>query len=306
LKRPELLKTDEDIADAIRMVKAENYAVIKQRYGDVLGVVGDLCRSMIVPAPGRRFIIGDFSAIEARVLAFLAGDADKLERFKQFDLGLGRDLYCLTAEQVLGIANVPVKSLERQLGKVFELALGFGMGDEKLLETIRKYRIPGTEGITLADATRWVQAWRAANPLVVKYWAGLNAAAKGAVRRPGTTFECRSVSFEMKDGVLLMHMPSGRDLSYPAPVLKGPIGKSELTFDDMESGRRRGRRMYGGAWAENVTQAVTRDLLVEGMKRLRGAGYELVMHTHDEAVAEMVQGQGSAEEFKHAGHGEGV
>src|SRR5262245_3234214 len=133
LHRPELLKTDEAIAEAIEMVRAEDYTALKDRYGDVPGVIGDLCRSMIVPAPGRRFIVGDFSAIEARVLAFLAGDADKLEAFRQFDLGPGRDIYCVTAEQVLGLSGLHSKSPERQLGKIFELGLGYSMGADRLL-----------------------------------------------------------------------------------------------------------------------------------------------------------------------------
>ena len=91
LKRPVLLKDDEAIAEAIKMVLADDYAGIKQRHGDVLGVIGDLCRSMLIPAPGHRFIVGDFSAIEARVLTWLAGDADKLKRFQEFDCGRGRE-----------------------------------------------------------------------------------------------------------------------------------------------------------------------------------------------------------------------
>jgi DNA polymerase len=246
---------------------AEDYAALKKNYGDVLGVIGDLCRSMIIPAPGYRFLIGDFSMIEARLLADLAGDTGKVERFRQFDLGLGRDLYCITAEQVLGLAEVQDKSPERQLGKVFELGLGFGMGAEKLLATVRRANIPNTEWITLEDTTRWVQTWRARNPPIVTYWAHLNAAAMAAVRNPGKFFPCRTVSFQMRDRVLLLRLPSGRELSYPAPVLQpGRFGKSELVFTDMEAGRRRGRHMYGGAWAENVTQAVARDLLVEAMK----------------------------------------
>jgi DNA polymerase len=284
LKRPEFLKTDEAIAEAIELVKTGDYAALKERYRDVLGVIGDLTRSMIIPAPGYRFIIGDFSAIEARVLAWLAGGTDKLEAFRQFDLGLGRDLYCVTAEQVLGLSLVQDKSPERQLGKVFELALGFGMGGEKLLATIRKANIKGTEGITLPDTTRWVQTWRAQNTPIVTYWAHLDAAASAAVRNPGTSFPCRSVSFQMRDGVLSLRLPSGRELSYPAPVLQpGRFGKSELTFTNMEAGRRRGKHIYGGAWAENVTQALARDLQVDGMKRLHAAGYKLVMHTHDES-----------------------
>jgi DNA polymerase len=173
LKRPELLKTDEAIAEAIAMVLAGDYTAIKARYGDVLRAIGDLSRSMIIPAPGYRFLIGDFSGIEARDLAFLAGDADKLERFRQFDLGHGRDPYCIAAEEILGLAEVTAESPERALGKVFELGLGFGMGDKRLLATIRKANIPGTGQTTLEDATRWVQTWRARNPRIVEYWAQL-------------------------------------------------------------------------------------------------------------------------------------
>jgi DNA polymerase len=299
LKRPELLRTDEAIAEAIAMVLVRDYAAIKERYGDVLGVIGDLCRSMLIPAPEHRFIIGDFSAVEARVLAFLAGDADKLEAFRQFDLGLGRDLYCVTAEQVLGLADVEDKSPERQLGKIFELGLGYSMGGDKLLATIRKANIPNTEQVTVAETTHWVQKWRQRNPTIVGYWAALEAAAMTAVRNPGTVIPCRTVSFAMRENVLILRLLSGRELNYPAPSIKpGRFGQQQITFLDMEAGRRRGKHIYGGKWAENVASAAARDLLVEAMKRLRAAGYALVLHTHDEIVAEMPIGQGSVEEFK--------
>jgi DNA polymerase len=299
LKKPELLQTDEAIAEAIELVKAEDYPTLKERYNDVLGVIGDLTRSMIIPAPGHRFIVGDLSAIEARVLAFLAGDTDKLDRFRQFDLKVGRDIYCVTAEQVLGITDVPEKSPERALGKVFELALGYGMGAEKLLVTIRKANIPSTEWITVAETTRWVRTWRLRNPHIVAYWARLNATALATVRNPGTVFPCRGVNFRMDDGVLRLRLPSGRELSYPAPTIQpGRYGRNQLAFTGAEAGRRRGRDMHGGKWAENVASAVARDLLVEGMKRLHTAGYKLVMHAHDEVCAEMPIGQGSAKEFE--------
>src|SRR5262249_49246390 len=192
LKRPELLKADEAVDKASAMVLAGDYAAIKERYGDVMGVIGDLCRSMLIPAPGHRFIVGDFSAIEARVLAFLAGDADKLEAFRQFDLGLGRDIYCITAEQVLGLSGLHGKSPERQLGKIFELGLGYSMGADRLLATIRKANVPTVTAITREDAERWVRTWRARNPRIVAYWAQLDAAARAAVRNPGMSFPCRN------------------------------------------------------------------------------------------------------------------
>jgi DNA polymerase len=299
LKRPELLQTDEAIAEAIAMVLAGDYAAIKERYGDVLGLIGDLCRSMLIPASAHRFIAGDFSAVEARVLTCLAGDMDKLETFRQFDCGLGRDIYCVTAEQVLGLTDVQSKSQERALGKVFELGLGYSMGGGKLLATIRKANIPDTAWITITETTRWVQKWRAQNPVIVGYWAALEAAAMAAVRNPDMTVPCRAIIFQMRDGVLFARLPSGRELSYPAPVIKpGRFGTQQITFTNMEAGRRHGTQMYGGRWAENVTSAVARDLLVDAMKRLRAAGYKLVLHTHDEIVAEMPIGEGSVEEFK--------
>jgi DNA polymerase len=298
LKRPELLQSDEAIAEAIEMVLTGNYAALKERYGDVLGLIGDLCRSMLIPAPGHRFIIGDFNAIEARVLALLAGDANKLERFRQFDCGTGREIYCITAEQILGLEDVQSKSRERALGKIFELALGYAMGGDKLLATIRKANIPGTAQITATDTARWVQKWRRQNPAIVGYWAMLERAAKEAVYNPGMTVPCRAVSFVMREGVLVARLPSGRELSYPKPEIKpGRFGTNQITFLDMEAGRQRGKQMYGGKWAENVTSAMARDLLVEAMKRLRAAGYVLVLHTHDEIVAEMPAGHGSVEEF---------
>jgi DNA polymerase len=299
LKRPELLQTDEGIAEAVEMVLTADYGAIKARYANVLGLVGDLCRSMLIPAPGHRFIVGDFSAIEARVLTYLAGDAEKLESFRQFDLGAGRDIYCVTAEQVLGLTDVQGKSPERALGKIFELGLGYSMGGDKLLATIRKANVPNTELITVAETTRWVKKWRQRNPAIVGYWAALDAAAMSAVRNPEVIVPCRAVSFRVLGGVLYARLPSGRKLSYPEPaIVPGRFGSNQITFLDMEAGLQRGKQMYGGKWAENVTSAVARDLLVEAMKRLRAAGYVLVLHTHDEIVAEMPIGNGSIEEFK--------
>jgi DNA polymerase len=194
---------------------------------------------------------------------------------------------------------VQSKSPERALGKIFELGLGYSMGGDKLLATIRKANIPNTERITIAETTPWVQKWRLRNPAIVGYWAALDAAAKSAVRNPEVIVPCHAVSFRALGGVLYARLPSDRQLSYPKPVIKpGGFGADQITFLDMEAGRQRGKQMYGGKWAENVTSAVARDLLVEAMKRLRAGGYVLVLHTDDEIVAEMPIGKGSLEEFK--------
>jgi DNA polymerase len=299
LKRPELIRSDAAVAEAIEAVQTLDYAAVKARYRDVLGLAGDLCRSMIIPAEGHRFIVGDFSSVEARVLAWLAGAEEEVEAFRQFDRGIGPDAYVFTAQQVFGPDGVGDPSRIRQLGKIFKLGLGYGMGPNRLLSEIRKARIPGTENLSISDVRKWVRTWREINFVVVGYWYALDAAAVAAVRNPGMLVPCRAVSFEMRDRVLLLHLPSGRPLSYPAPVLEpGRDGEEQIAFRDMEAGRRRDKHMYGGKWAENVTQAVARDLLVDAMKRLRAADYRLVMHAHDEAVAEMPIGEGSAEEFK--------
>jgi DNA polymerase len=206
LKRPELLQSDEAIAEAIELVLAGDYPAVQARYDDVLRVIGDLSRSMIIPARGYRFLVGDLSAIEARVLAFLAGDTGKLERFRQYDLGLGPEVYCVTAEQVLGLADVQDKSRERQLGKIFELGLGFQMGAERLLAVIREAKVSNAANITREDAERWVRTWRAGNPDIVIYWAQLEAAALAAVRNPEMSFPCRNVSFQMER--LLVEVPA--------------------------------------------------------------------------------------------------
>jgi DNA polymerase len=263
LKRPELLKSDGDVAAAIEMVRAEDYAAIKKKHGDVLGVIGDLCRSMLIPAPGHRFIVGDFSAIEARVLTWLAGDEKKLETFLKFDRGEGLDIYCVAAEQVLGLDH-EADSQERGLGKQFELGLGYSMGPARLLTGIQRSGHPRASSITLQDTIRWVKRWREQNPKIVKFWKALDSAAMAAMQRPGNPV-----------------IEPGR-LGYPQIRLNG----------------HRSERMYGGKWAENVTSAAARDLLVEAMKRLRAAGYVLTLHTHDEIGAEMPVEVGSADEFK--------
>ena len=300
LKRPELLQTDEAITEAIEAILAGDYAGIKQRYDNVLGVVGDLCRSMLIPAPGHRFIVGDFAAVEARVLTWLAGDTDKLARFEASDCGRGREIYCETAEQVLGLDyEVTGKSPERALGKIFELGLGYQMGGDRLLTTIQSGNVPDTEDIDIEQTTKWVKKWRRQNPKIVEFWAALDATARAVVRNPEMVIACGMVQFQMCDGVLCLRLPSGRELKYPAPVVKpGRFGQQQISFIDMEAGRQRGQQMFGGKWAENVSSAVARDLLVEGMKRLRAAGYALVLHTHDEIVAEMPIGKGGVDEFK--------
>ena len=189
--------------------------------------IGDLCRSMIIPAPGHRFIVGDFSAIEARVLTWLAGDTNKLETFRQFDAGVGRDIYCIAAENVLGL-EPGSGAQERAMGKIFELGLGYSMGAKKILGNIHK---SGRQNATVEDAQRWVDAWRKQNPKIVDFWKALEEAALAALRFPGMPINCGALRFEKRDDVLLIRLPSGRELSFPRPVIEvGRFGGSADHF----------------------------------------------------------------------------
>ena len=250
LKRPELLKTDEAIAEAIAMVLAGDYAAIKERYGDVLGLIGDLCRSMLVPAPGHRFIIGDFSAVEARVLAFLAGDANKLEAFRQFDLGLGRDIYCVTAEQVLGLPDVAGQVAGAAARESLRARAGYSMGADRLLATIRKANIPNTAWITRAETAGWVKKWRAQNPADRRLLGGARRRRDGGGAQPGLVVPCRAVSFVMREDVLFRPPAVRARAELPGPNDQpGRFGLQQISFLDMEAGRRRGttdvRRQVG-------------------------------------------------------------
>ena len=121
------------------------------------------------------------------------------------------------------------------------------MGGDKLLATIRQANIPHTAWITITETTRWVQKWRAQNPVIVGYWAALEAAAMAAVRNLDMTVPCRAIIFQMRDGVLFARLPSGRELSYPAPVIKpGRFGTQQITFTNMEAGRRHGTQTAAG------------------------------------------------------------
>ena len=182
------------------MVLAGDYAAIKERYGDVLGLIGDLCRSMMIPAPGHRFIVGDFSAVEARVLTSLAGDTDKLETFRQFDCGLGRDIYCVTAEQVLGLTDVQSKSPERRSGRSSSSGSGTRWGRQAAGHDPEGQH-PDTRGSPSRDHALGAKMARP-KPVIVGYWAALEAAAMAAVRNPDMTVPCRAIVFQMRDGVL--------------------------------------------------------------------------------------------------------
>ena len=267
-------------------------------YGPNMDALADCVRGMIIPAPGRDFVAVDFSAIEARGLAWLAGEESVLEIFR----GHGK-IYEHAAAGIYRCPMAEVTKDQRQIGKVAVLALGYGGGIGAFQSMARNYNVKVAD----EEADSIKKAWRLAHPNIVAYWFALEHAAIDALRSGETTTAGpagREVAFKMKGSFLWCRLPSGRLLCYPYPEIRSletPWGekdslsymtvvsnvKAKVLDDPASSGTWKRVATYGGSLAENVTQAVARDLLAEAMTRLEASGHKIVMHIHDEAVAEI-------------------
>ena len=278
-----------DLALARDLVKAGRYADIEALYESTPNVLSELIRTAFVPRPGCRFIVADFSAIEARVIAWLAGEQWRLEVFRQ-----GGDIYCASASKMF---HVPVEkhgqnSHLRQKGKIAELALGYG-GAVGALTAMGALDM----GLAEEELPPLVRQWREANPHIIRLWAQVEDAAMTAVREKARvrlgrlTFHCRS-------GMLFITLPSGRKLCYVKPRIQtNRFGGDGLTYEGVGEGKKWTRiETFGGKLTENIVQATARDLLAEAMLRLRDAGLEIVMHVHDEAVLEVPIGHSGVDE----------
>ena len=292
----------EDLALARSLLREGRAEELSMLYASAADVLSELVRTALIARKGCRFIVADFSSIEARVLAWLAGEEWRLKVFEE-----GGDIYCASASQMF---HVPVEKHGvnghlRQKGKISELALGYG-GSIGALQAMgsREMNIPDEELKPLVDG------WRKANPRIVQFWRSVGDAAMKAVRER-TTVRAGKVTFCCKDGVLFAKLPSGRTLAYIAPRLEtGRFGSAVITYQSYDKTEkaadeeeeapvtRRWQReeTYGPKIVENLTQAIARDLLCAAMMNLEAAGYRICMHIHDEAVIEMPIGQGSLEE----------
>lgn len=258
-------------------------------YGPPLSVISDCLRGFLIAKEGHSLIGVDFSAIEARVLAWLAGEEWKLKVFR----GDGK-IYEHVAAGIYRTDASRITKEQRQIGKVAELALGYQGGSAAFQIMAKNYGIKVSDG----EAKSIKYAWRDSNPRIVEYWGCLENSARSAILNPGQKFkagaEKREITFLVKGSFLFCRLPSSRVLCYPYPkiqTVETPWGASKegVTFMTENSKTRKwGReKTYGGSLAENCTQAVARDLLAEAMLRLKAADVDIVMHVHDEVVCEV-------------------
>ena len=280
----------EDLSLARDLVKAGDYETLDLLFDSVPGVLSELIRTAFIPKPGCRFIVADFSAIEARVLAWLSGENWRLETFKE-----GGDIYCASASKMFGVPVVKhgENGHLRQKGKISELALGYG-GSTGALTAMGAIDM----GIPEEELPELVSQWRSANPHITKFWGDVDAASMKAVKEK-TTVACGNLTFSYRAGMLFITLPSGRRLAYVKPRLEtNRFGRAAITYEGVGESKKWMRiETYGAKLTENIVQATARDLLAQAMLRLRAAGYKIVMHVHDEAVCEVPEGESSVEEI---------
>jgi DNA polymerase len=295
LKHPEV----EDIEAAIAAVSTGNYAHVRSLYPQPLAVIGDLSRSLICAAPGRKLIGADLSSIESRVLAWIADENWKLDSYRRFDATHDpRDEpYCITACKIFGVpdGSFNAKSLERKVGKVCDLSFGYQGG----LNAWRKFE---PDRFTDAEVEQFKLDWRAAHPNIKRFWYAIDRATWEAVRNREQVIRCGRLLLKCSGAYLFIKLPSGRKLAYPYPRIEiEDLQHEVVVFRDASGGRwrdcRGGNGAYGGLWTENIVSGIARDLLAGAMLRLEAAGYKIVLHVHDEAVAEVPEDFGSMEEF---------
>jgi DNA polymerase len=301
LKRP--VNHDQDTL--IKLVRRGSAAAIEMVAGSVLEVVSDILRGMIVAAPGQQLFAADFSNIEGRVLAWLAGEDWKIKAFEAFDQGKGPDLYKLAYARAFHMPVENVTKEQRQVGKVMELALGYQGGVGAFQTMAYNYEVKVSD--KRADELK--EGWREAHPKIVAFWHQVEACAIRAINTPGEIIACGKLSFLKAGSSLYMRLPGGRALCYPYPrVLPVPTPwgdhKLSVTYKSQvnpsnarkvikdESNTKNWARVsaYGGLLVENATQAVARDAMAEAMLRVEAAGYPIILTVHDEVVAERAGG----------------
>lgn len=280
--------------EARELVKMGELGMLESIYGNVPDILSQLIRTMLVPKEGCEFIVADFSAIEARVLAWLAGEQWRLDAFRN-----GEDIYCASASQMFGVPVVKhgINGELRQKGKISELACGYQGGNGALISMGAL-----DMGLKESELPDIIEQWRNASPNIVQFWWDMEKAAVDTVR-DHQEHTVGKVRFQFYSGTLWMVLPGGRKLAYLKPRLEpNRFGRMSLTFEGggasggSGSGGWSRQETYGGKLTENCTQATARDILTEAMWRLEKAGFEIVGHVHDEVIIEAHIGKYTVDE----------
>lgn len=290
LPRPSFDDTDA----CISLFKHKDPEVIRMLYGDVFEALSSCIRGMVIPRDGNRFVVSDFSQIESRVLAWLAGDEDKLRAYRD-----GLDIYKTNAVKAFKVKYENVTKYQRTIGKVIELACGYqgGVGAFSQFANLYGLQLPEEE------INKLITTWREGNKNVVDFWKDVETAAIKAIHSPGKPFSAKNIVFKvMGKGRLTWlycRLPSGRLIAYHCPTLKRThknfnihfwgVNSLSNKYDELET--------YGGKLVENITQAVARDIMADRMPVLEAEGYPIVLTVHDEIITDTPEGRGSLKEL---------
>ncbi|MEA5084376.1 MAG: DNA polymerase [Lachnospiraceae bacterium] len=280
-----------DLEYARQLVAEGDYELFEMLYGNVPQTLSELIRTAFIPSEGKRFIVSDFSAIEARVIAYLADERWRLDVFNSHG-----KIYEASAAQMF---KVPIESIKkgdplRQKGKIAELALGYG-GSVGALVSMGALDM----GLEEEELPELVSAWRAANPSIVNFWYTVDRAAKDALQNKPSKI-ARGISFIKQSGILFVGLPSGRRLAYVKPEIgTNKFGSPSITYMGMNQTKKTWERLetFGGKLVENIVQAFARDCLAESLKRVEDKGFEVNFHVHDELIVDAPIGISSEEEL---------
>ncbi len=266
----------DDLEEARNLVNDGNFTALEMLYDNIPNVLSELIRTAFIPKPGYKYIVSDFSAIEARVLSFLAGEQWRVDVFKA-----GKDIYCESASQMFGVPVVKngINGHLRQKGKIAELALGYG-GSIGALKAMGALDM----GLTEDELQPLVNAWRASNPHITQFWWDIDAAVKKAVMYK-TSVQTHGFKIYYKSGMLFIDLPSGRRLVYVKPHMgTNRFGSDSVTYEGINTGKWTRIESYGPKFVENIVQAVSRDILAYAMKTLSHCF--ICGHVHDELIIE--------------------
>lgn len=266
-----------DLSETRELVRQGNYEALDMLYESIPDVLSQLIRTAFVPREGMKFVVSDFSAIEARVISWLAG-----ERWESEAFAAGKDIYCSTASQMFGVPVVKhgINGNLRQKGKIAELACGYG-GSVGALKAMGALDM----GIPEEELGNLVQSWRSANPHIVDFWWQVDGAVKTAIKQRVPVW-VNNIRFSCKSGVLFIELPSGRRLSYVKPRIgENKFGGESVTYEGIRATKNWKRlESYGPKFVENIVQGTARDILCYAMQTLRHCA--IVGHVHDELIIE--------------------